>query len=133
MEDCVFCGIVKENIPRHEIWYEDENHIAFLDIYPCQKGHTLVIPKKHTDNIIDLSEDEYTDLFKAVHRVSERLKSSFNSTKVSIVVDGYSINHVHVHLIPTNKEGDLGDFPRYTLADGELAKTGQELNDFKEV
>ena len=81
----------------------------------------------------DLSEDEYTDLFKAVHRVSERLKSSFNSTKVSIVVDGYSINHVHVHLIPTNKEGDLGDFPRYTLADGELAKTGQELNDFKEV
>jgi histidine triad (HIT) family protein len=133
MENCVFCGIVKNNTPHHEIWHEDENHIAFLDIYPCQKGHTLVIPKKHSDGILDLSEDEYVDLFKTVHKVSKKLKTFSQCKKISVVVDGYSVAHTHVHLIPTNKEGDLGDFPRYTLAEGELPKIGQELKDFKEV
>jgi histidine triad (HIT) family protein len=127
MENCVFCGIVKENKPHHEIWYEDENHIAFLDIYPCQKGHTLVIPKKHTDSIVDLSEDEYADLFRSAYRVSKKLKAFSQSKRMSVVVDGYSVGHVHVHLIPTNKEGDLGDFPRYTLTEGELSDIGDRL------
>lgn len=133
MENCVFCGIVKENKPHHQIWYEDEYHIAFLNIMPCQKGHTLVIPKKHTDNIVDLSEDEYADLFRASYKTSKKLKAFFKSKRISVVVDGYSVGHVHVHLIPTNKEGELGDFPKYELAEGELAQIGQELKDFKGV
>ena len=127
MSDCVFCSIVKENTPNHEIWYTDENHIAFLNITPAHKGHTLVIPKKHTDNILDLSEEEYIDLFASVKKVSEKLQKYSQAERIGVVVDGFSVAHVHVHLIPVNKKGELAQFPEYPLAEGELGKIGEEL------
>lgn len=127
MEGCVFCSIVKNNTPHHEIWYEDENHIAFLDVKPRQKGHTLVIPKKHTDDIMDLSEENYPELFKAVHIVSKKLKIQANAKRIALIVDGYSVGHVHVHLIPTQKGEDLWEARNKNPDKGELKRIGEEL------
>jgi histidine triad (HIT) family protein len=127
MNDCVFCGIVKNNTPHHEIWYEGENHIGFLDIFPTGLDHTLVVPKKHTDNILDLSSDEYVDLFKSVQIVSKKLQEYSKASRITIVVDGWSVSHVHVHLIPTFGPGGLGESPKYILEENELVKRGGEL------
>ena len=127
MESCVFCSIVKNNTPHHEIWYEDENYICFLVAFPRMKGHSLVIPKKHTDNLMDLSEDEYAELFKAAYKPSKILKEFVGATRISTVVDGYSVGHVHVHLIPTFKSGDMPDMAKYVLKEGELTEIGNEL------
>lgn len=127
MESCVFCSIVKNNTPHHEIWYEDENHIAFLNKFPRKRAHSLVIPKKHTDNITDLSENEYVELFRSVYKSSKILKKYTNATRISIQVDGYSVGHVHVHLLATFKSGDMPDMPMYELKDGEMSQIGDEL------
>jgi histidine triad (HIT) family protein len=130
METCVFCSIVKENKPHHEIWYEDENHIAFLDVEPRQKGHTLVIPKKHTDNILDMTSDDYTELFRTCHLVSNKLKNWAKCNRIAIVVDGYSVGHVHVHLIPTNKGEDLWEARNTNASASELREIADLIKSF---
>ena len=78
MEDCLFCKIVKEDVPSHKIW-EDENYFAFLDANPIGPGHTLVIPKNHTDYLFDISEEEYCGLMSAAKKIAEILKEKLRN------------------------------------------------------
>lgn len=105
MQD-LFKKIVTREIPAHIIW-ESETHLAFLDIKPIQSGHTLVIPKKQVDYLFDMSNAEYTDLMLAVKDVAKILKDKTKCFRVCIMVEGYAVPHVHVHLIPTNSDQDL--------------------------
>ncbi len=105
MQD-LFKKIVTREIPAHIIW-ENETHLAFLDIKPIQSGHTLVIPKKQVDYLFDMSNKEYIDLMLAVKDVAKILKDKTECSRVCIMVEGYAVPHVHVHLIPTNSDQDL--------------------------
>lgn len=102
----IFNKIVSREIPAHVIW-EDDKHLAFLDIKPIQKGHVLVIPKKQIDYIFDMSDIEYIELCVASKKVANFIKDKIKCERVCVIVEGYAVSHVHIHLIPTNNEDDL--------------------------
>lgn len=103
----LFTKIVRGEIPCHKVW-EDDAHLAFLDINPVQTGHTLVIPKREVAYLFDLDEAEYAALWTAAHGVAARLKEVTGCKRVCVAVLGYEIPHAHIHLIPTDS---LRDFP----------------------
>lgn len=100
MEDCIFCKIVRGEIPCVKIW-EDEKHLAFLDLNPNIKGMTLVVTKEHFDSYaIDMPEKEYSDLMLSAKKVAKILEKGLNVKRVAIVMEGLGINHVHIKLYP---------------------------------
>jgi histidine triad (HIT) family protein len=97
---CVFCGIVKGNIPSAKIW-EDKEHVAILDINPNTKGMTIVLTKKHYDSYaFDMPELDYEKLMAASKKVARMLEKAFGITRVALVMEGMGINHVHIKLYP---------------------------------
>ena len=99
----VFTKIINREIPGY-IFYEDEKFIAILDINPIRDGHVLVIPKKEIDYIFDLDDQEYLELMsvskKMAHLLEEKLKDKVNYKRIAMLLDGSTVPHVHVHLIP---------------------------------
>lgn len=108
MENCIFCKIIAGDIPSLKVW-EDKNHLAFLSIAPIMPGHTLVIPKKHSDYVFDMEDEPLAELIKATKPVAKKLKTAMNpkTGKIGIMVAGLEVPHTHVHLIPMDSEGDL--------------------------
>jgi len=103
----IFTKIINREIPAY-IVAEDDKHIAFLDIFPNAKGHTLAIPKKETDKIFDLSEEEYIDLMRFARRVAKAQEKAFpDINRVGMAVIGLEVPHVHVHLIPLKEMSDM--------------------------
>lgn len=102
----IFSKIVKGEIPSFKV-AEDENYYAFLDINPLQKGHTLVIPKKETDYIFDLSDDELAGLMVFAKKVAKAIGESISCQRVGMAVLGLDVPHAHVHLVPLNGGDDL--------------------------
>ena len=103
----IFSSIVAGEIPCHKVW-EDENHLAFLDINPIQPGHCLVIPKREISYIFDMEEDEYTALWDAVRTVEKKIRTATSCERVVVTVVGWEVPHVHVHLIPTD---EIANYP----------------------
>ena len=106
MENCIFCKIVKGEIPAIKIW-EGENSLAFLDINPMVPGHTLLIPKKHTDYLFDIGDDEYCGLMQDAKTVAKILKQKMGTKRIGVVVEGFLVPHAHVHLLPINRFEDM--------------------------
>lgn len=100
-QDCIFCMIAEGKAPSHKVW-EDENHLAFLGIFPNTKGMTVVIPKKHyTSYVFDLPEDVMINLMKAARAVGKLLDSKMDtSMRTALVFEGFGVNHVHAKLYP---------------------------------
>lgn len=99
---CIFCKIINGEIPSYKV-YEDDNFLAFLDISQTTIGHTLVVPKKHYENIFQLPED--CDIFKVVIKIANALKKALNISDINIlnnngIFAGQTVNHYHIHLIP---------------------------------
>ncbi len=113
MVECPFCGIVAGKIPAFKVW-EDGSSLAFLDINPRNPGHTLVIPKKHIEGLLELSEEDAANLFLAVHRVAKMVKTGTKADGISISLSsgqaaGQLVPHVHFHVIPRFlNEGPVG-------------------------
>ena len=104
MEDCVFCKIVDGKIPAAKV-YEDSYVISFLDIMPANKGHCLVVPRKHTSNLIEMNDEDLVATMKAAKKVARALSLSFGNGSFNIVMNngkeaGQLVNHAHIHLIP---------------------------------
>ncbi len=100
MENCVFCKIVKGEIPCYKI-YEDDEFLAFLDIYPNAKGQSLVISKKHYDSYaFDMPEEEYLKLMKATRKVAKLIDQNLGVKRTAMVMEGMGVNHVHIKLYP---------------------------------
>ena len=102
--DCVFCSIIHKESSASFV-FEDENVVAFLSNRPVNEGHTLVVPKKHYENIYEMPEDELAYLFKIVKRVAHAVKDSFEAEGIRVVQNngsaaGQVIFHFHVHVIP---------------------------------
>ncbi|MEK6741570.1 MAG: HIT family protein [Nanoarchaeota archaeon] len=105
-KDCIFCRIISGEIPAVKI-YENQKVTAFLDNNPVKPGHVLVVPKKHNDYVFDLDDAEYTELMLESKKVAKILKNRLQPKKVGLVVEGFGVAHVHVHLIPINKGNEL--------------------------
>ena len=109
MNECIFCKIINKEIPCYEI-YEDENILAFLDRTPVNPGHTLVIPKKHSETILDTDEETLEKLIIATKKISNAIYKGlklkgFNIGMNQFKVGGQVVPHLHIHIIP-RKEGD---------------------------
>lgn len=101
---CVFCKIVNGEIPSYKI-YETKNTLAFLDISQNTKGHTLVIPKRHVENIFDLDEETAKELFVSVTKTANLLKEKLGFDAANLLNNngkdaGQVVNHYHIHIIP---------------------------------
>lgn len=102
----LFTKIINGDIPSYKI-AEDENYYAFLDIFPLQRGHTLVVPKKEVDYLYDLDEATLAGLFVFSQKVAKAIEKSFDCERVGVAVIGLEVPHAHVHLIPINSERDM--------------------------
>ena len=107
MEQCIFCKIVKGEIPAAKV-YEDDNTISFLDIMPANKGHCLVVPKKHYETFLDIDESNLENLMKATKKVAKALSLSIGNGSYNIVMNngriaGQLVPHAHIHIIPRFK------------------------------
>ncbi len=101
---CFFCKIINKEVPA-EIIYEDESVIAILDIHPRAPGHTMILPKIHAENILDLPEEKIEGVFKGVRKVTELLNKSLKPDGFTIginhgKVSGQTIEHLHIHILP---------------------------------
>lgn len=105
----IFTKIVNGEIPAYKV-AEDENHLAFLDIFPVAKGHTLVIPKKEVDYLFELDDDLYAGLQQFAKKVAVGLKKAIPCEKVGVLVLGLEVPHAHIHLVPMQNETDLLNF-----------------------
>jgi histidine triad (HIT) family protein len=110
----IFTRIVEGEIPSYKV-AESDRFYAFLDINPMAQGHTLVIPKKETDYIFDIDDQEYQDLFLFAKRVAAAIKKSIPCQRVGIAVLGMEVPHAHIHLVPLQSEGDM-DFRKAKLS-----------------
>lgn len=99
-EDCIFCKIANGEIPSVKIW-EDEKHIAILDVNPNTEGMTLVLTKEHYDSdATDMPEKEYCELMLAAKKVAKLLENGLKVKRAAIVIEGLGVNHVHIKLYP---------------------------------
>ena len=122
----IFSKIVNGEIPAYKV-AEDENYLAFLDIFPVAKGHTLVIPKKEVDYFFDLDDDLYAGLQAFAKKVAVGLKKAIPCQKVGVLVLGLEVPHVHIHLIPMQTEADILNFSK------KLKLTPEEFQSIKEL
>ena len=97
----IFTKIINGDIPCYKI-AEDDNYFAFLDINPNARGHTLVVPKKEVDKIMDLDETTYLGLMAFSRKVGKAIEAAIDCKRVGMTVIGLEVPHVHVHLIPLN-------------------------------
>ena len=105
----LFTRIINGEIPSYKV-AEDDRFYAFLDINPLKKGHTLVIPKlpePEADYIFDLEDDTLASLMVFCKKVAQGIKKATDCKRVGVAVLGMEVNHVHVHLVPLDEEGDL--------------------------
>jgi histidine triad (HIT) family protein len=103
---CVFCQIVAGRIPARTV-YEDSDHLAFFPLEHINPGHVVLIPKQHTDYLFDLAPADYGKLWATVARIAPTLKHATSAKRVGVAVEGFSVPHVHVHLVPLFAFDDL--------------------------
>lgn len=125
----IFTKIVNNEIPAYKV-AEDEKFLAFLDISPVTKGHTLVIPKKEIDYLFDLDDDLYTGLMLFAKKVAIGLKKVVQCKKIGVLVLGLEVMHAHIHLIPMQNEADVMNFSNtLKLEKTEFEKLRQKISD----
>lgn len=116
MSNCTYCSIVDKQLNSYKV-YEDRKILAFLDIYPLTKGHTLIITKKHYENIFEVPADELKQLILIAKKIAELTKSKLGATGINILSSSsqagrQSINHFHIHLIPRYDDDTLDLTPK---------------------
>lgn len=124
----IFSKIAKGEIPCYKV-AESDNYLAFLDINPISKGHTLVIPKEETDYIFDLESKVLSDLMLFAQKVAKGIDAAIPCKRVGIAVIGLEVPHAHIHLLPLNNESDL-DFrkPKLKLSKEEMEAIAQNIS-----
>jgi histidine triad (HIT) family protein len=108
---------------------EDENYYAFLDIHPVAKGHVLVIPKKETDYLFDIEQEEYSGLMNFTRKIAVALKKAIPCRKVGVAVLGLEVPHAHIHLVPMNSESDINfSKPKLQLSEEEFREIAEKIS-----
>ena len=111
MEDCLFCKIVKGEIPSHKIW-EDENHLAFLTIFPNTEGFSVLITKEHYDSYaFDLPDEILSGLVLAAKKVGKLIDIKLNDVgRTGMIFEGFGVNHIHAKLFPMHGTADMNNW-----------------------
>jgi histidine triad (HIT) family protein len=102
----IFTKIINGEIPCYKI-AEDENYIAFLDVFPLKKGHTLVVPKKEIDYMFDLDSETYQGLMLFTKKIAEAIRVTYPCNRIGMAVIGLEVPHAHIHLVPINTMNDM--------------------------
>ncbi|MCH8519581.1 MAG: HIT domain-containing protein [Nanoarchaeota archaeon] len=122
----IFTKIINREIPA-SIVYEDESHIAFLDISPFTKGHTLIVPKKEYSRFTHMPENEYCELQRVVQKLSKHYREIFNSN-IGSVIYGEDVPHVHIHIFPITTDIEVFNFSKTkSYGDGEMEEFKNKL------
>ena len=129
----IFSKIISGEIPSYKV-AENEDFLAFLDINPNSIGHTLCIPKKEIDNILDLDENTFQELMKFSRKVALSIDKVIDCERVSFSVIGLEVPHVHVHLIPIKKMSDANFTKKVSMNDNQFKQTASLISDaFKSI
>ena len=134
MEECLFCKIVKGELPSSKL-YEDEDTLAFLDLFPVNKGHSLVISKEHYENIFDVPADILSKVSSVMKNVADAVKKGVNADGISIAQSngkdaGQVISHIHFHIMPRFKDDGLKLWPQGKYEEGEMDKFKENISKF---
>ncbi len=123
----VFSKIVAGEIPCHKI-AEDDRFMAFLDVFPLVKGHTLVIPKQEVDSIFDLPTEDLKDLHVFARDVAKMIERAMPCRRIGMTVIGLEVPHAHIHLMPINGVADMNfERPKLTLSQDELSEIAARI------
>ncbi|MDN3595599.1 HIT family protein [Zunongwangia endophytica] len=123
----LFTKIVHGEIPAYKI-AEDSQFLAFLDVRPNAKGHTLCIPKKEVDYIFDMDEQMYMELMRFSRKVALALEKTVECKRVGVAVVGLEVPHVHVHLIPLNDMGDMNFANHHEMSEEQLKELAESIH-----
>ena len=128
MGDSIFTNIINGEIPSYKI-AENDKFIAFLDIMPLKRGHTLVVPKNQIDYIYDLSDEMLSELMLFSKIVAKKIEAKIKCKRIGVAVIGLEVPHAHVHLIPIDSVSDM-DFkqPKLSLQKEEMKKIADLIN-----
>jgi histidine triad (HIT) family protein len=122
----IFTKIVRGEIPCHKI-AENEDFLAFLDIFPVAQGHTLVIPKKEVDYLFDLDESTYLGLHLFAKKIVPGLQQAVPCVRIATAVVGLEVPHAHLHLIPINSMKDMNFNNKLSLSQEQLAQIAADI------
>jgi len=122
----IFTKIVNGEIPCYKI-AEDENYLAFLDVNPNAKGHTLCIPKQEINKIFDMEEELYLGLMKFSRKVAKALEKTIPCKRIGVAVVGLEVPHVHVHLIPLHDMDDMRFQRKVSLTTDEFEELAKAI------
>ena len=123
----IFSKIISDEIAAYKI-LENENFLAFLDIFPLAKGHVLVIPKKEIDYLFDVSSDEYGELWKFAQQVAKAMDKVINCKRIGVAVIGLEVPHAHIHLVPLNNVSDINfERPKLSFSEEEMNEVAQNI------
>lgn len=122
----LFTKIINGEIPAYKV-AEDDKFLAFLDIRPNAKGHTLCIPKEEVNKIFDLDEETYMGLMAFSRKVAKGLEKAVSCKRVGMAVVGLEVPHVHVHLIPLNGMGDMNFGQSLSFSEDEFRQIAEGI------
>ncbi|NQD71541.1 HIT family protein [Sphingobacterium shayense] len=123
----IFSKIVSNEIPAYKV-AESIDYLAFLDVNPLTRGHVLVIPKKETDYIFDINDDEYMGMWVFAKIVAQGIKKVFPCPKVGVAVVGLEVSHAHIHLIPIKNVDDMNfSRPKLQLPAEEMDSIAEKI------
>ena len=125
----IFGKIIGGEIPCYEI-YQDDQVFAFLDIRPLTPGHTLVVPKREIDDMLDVPGELYLKVMGEAQRISRALQKATSSRRVGLIVQGFEVPHFHVHLVPINRPGDMLFANARPLEEREMEEVQQKILGF---
>ncbi len=135
MEECIFCKIIDGKIPAAEV-YEDSKVISFLDIMPANKGHCLIVPKKHSSTLVEMKDEDLLAAILAAKKVAKALSLSFGNASFNIVMNngkeaGQLVNHAHIHIIPRFQKDRLRiKWSHIKYEDNEIKEYAERIRKF---
>lgn len=124
--DCIFCEIVAGRAPAAIVW-ENAEFVAFLDHQPIQPGHLLLVPREHIDDLFDLETPGYRSLWDCARHLAIPLKQATGADRIGVAVEGYGVPHLHVHLVPINKLGDLDPCKQRPVSRDKLDRMAEQI------
>ncbi len=131
-KECLFCKIIRGELPSFKV-YEDEKTVAFLDIFPVQAGHTLVVPKNHSHNIFDIAADDWAAMAETTRKLSIAIEKGVGADGVNLAMNnrehaGQVVPHPHLHIIPRFKGDGLKLMPQRKYLEHEAEETLEKIH-----
>ncbi len=116
---CIFCDITDNKKSAFKVW-ENNDFLAFLDVKPINPGHILLIPKNHQEEIFDLEDNLYNEIFKIIKKLSKPLKKITKAKRIGIAIEGLGVPHAHIHLVPIYHGNELNPERAKRVSENEL-------------